>query len=97
MDVSAESDLDIIFFEQVQRHIPIVDSIIEWIVCDEDHGLIFHQQALESLLQPANVLRRPMAVSHLHDRPFMHPDEPKSAVLENKTILFPYLRKISRA
>src|ERR1051326_4894760 len=38
-----------------------------------------------------------MAVAHLHNGPFMQPDESKAAVLEHKTIIAPDLREIGRA
>ena len=94
--MTTQDNLRIVFLEQLQHHKPVRNAVINRVMGDEDDRLVF-RQVLQSLLEPAHILRRPVAIAHLHQRPLMHANETIPAVLEDEPVLLPDSRKVRRA
>ena len=97
MDVAAQSNLNIVLFQQIEDHKPIGNVLVDWVMGDEDQRLVGIVLVFESLVQPPDVLRSPVAVAHFHQRTLMQADKAKTAELKHKPVLVPEAGEVGGA
>jgi len=97
MDMVAQRDLSVVFLQQVEDGVPVINAVIDWVVSHKNNRLVRVRKIFQRRFEPADILRRPVSIGHFHDRTFVKSDEAEPTVVENKPIFLPNPRKIRRA